>query len=105
MMLRKSIVLAAVLLSGCGAGGGAGGTTPVGPAAPAPPVPHTYSWSEATTQAAFAGRDGAGALLFNAKARLIGGWRWANDPASGFTQTGDSGCCTTSEVSGIAATA
>lgn len=33
-----------------------------------------YRWSEVTPQAAFAGRDGAGAVTFNGRMWLLGGW-------------------------------
>jgi N-acetylneuraminic acid mutarotase len=63
-----------------------------------PPPPTTYSWSEATAAAAFAGRDGAGAVVLGGKAFLLGGWRWASNGGVNFPQTGAPGCCTTSEV-------
>jgi len=34
----------------------------------------SYKWTEITAQAAFAGRDGAGALVFNDRMWLLGGW-------------------------------
>jgi N-acetylneuraminic acid mutarotase len=34
----------------------------------------------------------------NGTAYLLGGWRWASDPANGFPETGIDGCCTTSQV-------
>jgi len=36
--------------------------------------PAEYVWTEVTLQAAFAGRDGAGALTFDGKMWLLGGW-------------------------------
>ena len=34
----------------------------------------TYQWTKVTDQAAFAARDGAGALVFNNRMWLLGGW-------------------------------
>jgi hypothetical protein len=34
----------------------------------------SYRWTQVTAQAAFAGRDGAGALVFNDRMWLLGGW-------------------------------
>jgi hypothetical protein len=61
-----------------------------------------YSWTNATEQAQFVGRDGAGALVFTdptdgvQKAWLLGGWNALH--ATGFTGTSAPGCCTTNEV-------
>src|SRR5277367_674946 len=84
-------IVTLIVLAGCG-----------GDSAPAPPntpaAPHIYAWSEATAAAQFEGRDGAGAVVLNGKAFLLGGWRWAQYGGTNFTQTGAPGCCTTSEV-------
>jgi hypothetical protein len=93
-MLKRSALFTAVVaatLSGCG---GSDQTTAAPPAAAA----HAYAWSLGSEAAEFAGRDGAGAVTFNGKAWLLGGWRWAGAGGTNFPQTGTPGCCTTSEV-------
>jgi hypothetical protein len=63
---------------------------------------HTYTWSSATAQAQFAGRDGAGVLVHIdpadgiEKAWLLGGWNTID--TTHFTQTNAPGCCTSNEV-------
>lgn len=56
--LRAPLLACAVLLA------------PVQPTFPA----SLYSWQNVTPQAAYAGRDGAGVVVYNNKAWLLGGW-------------------------------
>jgi hypothetical protein len=92
--MNSLFVPVVLVLTGCG-----GGAAPQTAAVSVPPPVQVYSWSEPSTAAAFAGRDGAGALVFHGKAWLLGGWRGGPlYPAPNFTQTGLRGCCTTSEV-------
>jgi len=88
----KHLIPAAVLLALCACGGGS--------APPAPPTPPSYTWTLATDHAAYAGRDGAGIVVLNGAAYMLGGWRTVNEAEStpNFPETGDWGCCTTSEV-------
>src|SRR3954447_8185536 len=59
-MPGKRLVLTLTLLVACG---------------PAPgQAPPTYTWERVTAQAPFAPRDGAGALTFNNRMFLLGGW-------------------------------
>jgi hypothetical protein len=100
--LRILLVFAAVALSAC-----TGTIEPV-PADPATVQAESGSlgragrslsvWDEDTQGAAFAGRDGPGALVLNGKAYLLGGWRGLGNDAANFAATGAPGCCTTSEV-------
>ncbi len=43
------------------------------------PPEHTYTWTQVTGAAAFAARDGAGALTFDGKMWLLGGWNPSDD--------------------------
>jgi N-acetylneuraminic acid mutarotase len=91
------LVLAALLLSACG------GSSVSSSQAPAlsdvvSSQGGQYEWAEVTPAAAFAGRDGAGAIVLNGRAYLLGGWRWAADGGTNFPQTGAPGCCDTAEV-------
>lgn len=43
-------------------------------AARAPQEPPQYQWASVTERAAFAARDGAGALVFKGRMWLLGGW-------------------------------
>jgi hypothetical protein len=89
------------MLAACGGGDGAAAASdPPAPPATAKPVAPwyapVYTWTEVTQRAAFLGRDGAGALVLNGKAYLLGGWRGPGSP--GFPETGAPGCCDTAEV-------
>jgi hypothetical protein len=71
-------------LGGCAPRTGSVGTGPPAATAPANPAtaanPETtqgvplYGWQNVTVQAAFAGRDGAGLLVYGNKLWLLGGW-------------------------------
>lgn len=37
-----------------------------------------YTWHQVTAEAAFAPRDGAGALVFKDRMWLLGGWNWTD---------------------------
>lgn len=94
-----SAALLLLLLTACSGSPGTDAAPPNGLAGPAQPaVSHVYAWANPVAQAAFAGRDGASALVLNGKAWLLGGWRVPNESSGNFIQTGIAGCCTTSEV-------
>jgi hypothetical protein len=90
----KHLIPAAVAVALVACGGGSS-TAPI-----QPPTPTAYTWTLAHEHAAYAGRDGAGVVVLNNVAYMLGGWRTVNEAQSTptFPETGDWGCCTTSEV-------
>ncbi len=100
-------MVACLAVAACGGGSSGSGSQPsqVGPK-PNPPINQAdaplYGWGEVNEQAQFAGRDGAGVLVFPdpadgvEKAWLLGGWN-ATDTTH-FTKTNAPGCCTSNEV-------
>ena len=96
-MIRSAIstIVVCVTLAACDGSTSSADIDPP-PEAVARRASHVYTWSEVTQSAAFLGRDGAGAVVLNGKAYLLGGWRGPGSP--GFPETGAPGCCDTAEV-------
>jgi hypothetical protein len=89
-----SAVVASAIVAACG--GDTSNDPPLESNTVASNLSHAYAWSEVTPGAAFLARDGAGAVVLNGKAYLLGGW--SGSPSTDFPETGDPGCCDTSEV-------